>query len=329
MGGGPPAGSQRVDVPDDNSVLPMPTNLRTAAVARWVGRGNGPSRVTGASACPAAGDCYKNNYPHNSRCSEDKHCTAGISHSTTNGATAHFPCQIRISSAKGGPGRDRMRKPSVTDAFRFTHGQTNSCTESDVADMAVYGTLTFRPSYGRKVQEGEAVSVGRRQSAQTYWQQDDAQVATGPHNQLPLRIWRAAEALPSRQWSFSWVFFIDWSPPQRTKHHRHDLHAYLPEAQPRTQRIRHWHWSRGTVRTTYRHSFALHASLPGNHGYAAVRQGWGTTAHRWNAAELLVRGSVLYGMTHQAWTRNTRTGFSQQQCSLSSVGCHARKPSRL
>ena len=42
----------------------MPTNPRTAAVARWVGRGNGPSRVTGANACPAAGDCYKNNYPH-------------------------------------------------------------------------------------------------------------------------------------------------------------------------------------------------------------------------------------------------------------------------
>ena len=64
MGGGPPAGAQRVDVPDDNSVLLMPTPIRTAAVARWVGRGNGPSRVTGASACPAAGDCYKNNYPH-------------------------------------------------------------------------------------------------------------------------------------------------------------------------------------------------------------------------------------------------------------------------
>jgi len=42
----------------------MPTTIRTAAVTRWVGRGNGPSRVTGASACPAAGDCYKNNYPH-------------------------------------------------------------------------------------------------------------------------------------------------------------------------------------------------------------------------------------------------------------------------
>ena len=64
MGGGPPAGAQRVDVPDDNSVLLMPTTIRTAAVTRWVGRGNGPSRVTGASACPAAGDCYKNNYPH-------------------------------------------------------------------------------------------------------------------------------------------------------------------------------------------------------------------------------------------------------------------------
>ena len=64
MGGGPPAGAQRVDVPDDNSVLLMPTTIRTAAVTRWVGRGNGPSRVTGANACPAAGDCYKNNYPH-------------------------------------------------------------------------------------------------------------------------------------------------------------------------------------------------------------------------------------------------------------------------
>ena len=42
----------------------MPTTIRTAAVTRWVGRGNGPSRVTGANACPAAGDCYKNNYPH-------------------------------------------------------------------------------------------------------------------------------------------------------------------------------------------------------------------------------------------------------------------------
>jgi hypothetical protein len=42
----------------------MPTNLRSAAVARWVGRGNGPSRVTGAYACPAAGDCYKNDYPY-------------------------------------------------------------------------------------------------------------------------------------------------------------------------------------------------------------------------------------------------------------------------
>jgi hypothetical protein len=150
------------------------------------------------------------------------------------------------------------------------------------------GTLTFRPSYGRKVKEGEAVVVGRRQSAgeavvvgrrqsaQTYWQQDDAQVATGPHNQLPRRIWRAAEGLPSRHWSFSWGFFIDWPPPQR-KQQRHDLRAYLPEVQPLTQRIRHWHWSRGTVRTTYRHFNALHASLPGNHGYAAVRQGWKRT----------------------------------------------------
>jgi hypothetical protein len=118
-----------------------------------------------------------------------------------------------------------------------------------------------------------------------------------------------------------------WPPPQR-KQQRHDLRAYLPEVQPLTQRIRHWHWSRGTVRTTYRHFNALHASLPGNHGpgYAAVRQGWGTTAHRWSAAELLVWGSVFYGMTYQAWTRNTRTGLSQQQWPFSSVGYHAGEP---
>ena len=124
-------------------------------------------------------------------------------------------------------------------------------------------------------------------------------------------------------------FFIRWSPPQRKRQQRHDLHAYLSEAQPRTQRIWHWHWSRGTVRTTYRHFNALHASLPGNHGYAAVRHGWGTTAHRWSAAQLLLRGSVFYGMTYQAWTRNTRTGLSQQQRSLLSVGYHVREPSRL
>ena len=307
----------------------MPTNLRTAAVARWVGRGNGPSRVTGASACPAAGVCYKNNYPHNSRCSEDKHCTAGSSHSTTNGATAHFSCQIRISSAKGGPGRDRMRTPSVTDAFRFTHGQTDSCTGSDVADMAVYGTRMFRPSYGREVQAGEAVSDGRRQPAQTFWQQDDAQVATGGHITNYRGESGARRKRCHRDSGLSlWGFFIRWSPPQRKKQ-RHGLRAYLPEVQPRTRRIRHWHWSRGTVRTTYRHFNALHASLPGNHGYAAVRHGWGTTAHRWSAAELMLRGSVFYGMTYQAWTRITRTGLSQQQWSLLSVGYHAREPSRL
>jgi hypothetical protein len=206
---------------DGNSVLPMPVILRSAAVTRWVGRGNGPSRVTGASACPAAGDCHKNNYPHiplDAARINTALARCQWNYSTTNGATTHFPCQIRISSAKGGPGRDRMRTPSVTDALRFTHGPTNSCTGSDVADMAVCGTLTFRPSYGRKVKEGEAVVVGRRQSAQTYWQQDDAQVAIGPHNQLPWRIWRAAEGLPSRHWSFSWVFLLTHvaSPPKKT-----------------------------------------------------------------------------------------------------------------
>jgi len=124
------------------------------------------------------------------------------------------------------------------------------------------------------------------------------------------------------------VFFIRWSPPPEKKQ-RHGLRAYLPEVQPRTRRIRHWHWSRGTVRTTYWHFNAFHASLPGNHGYAAVRHGWGTTAHRWSAAELLLRGSVPYGMTYQAWTRNTRTGLSQQLRSLLSVGYHAGEPSRL
>jgi len=61
-----------------------------------------------------------------------------------------------------------MHTPSVTDEFRFTQGQTDSCTGSDVADMAVYGTSALRPLDGRKDQEGEVVSDGRRQSARTY-----------------------------------------------------------------------------------------------------------------------------------------------------------------
>ena len=58
----------------------------------------------------------------------------------------------------------------VTDEFRFTQGQTDSCTGSDVADMAAYSTSVLRPLDGRKDQEGdsEVVSGGRRQSARTY-----------------------------------------------------------------------------------------------------------------------------------------------------------------
>ena len=39
----------------------------------------------------------------------------------------------------------------------------------------------------------------------------------------------------------------------------------LHQAQPRTERIRHW--SRGAVRTTFRHSCALHVSLPVNRSH--------------------------------------------------------------
>ena len=152
-----------------------------------------------------------------SRCSEDNYCTPEVSHSTTNGATAHFMYQIRISSAKGCPERSRMRKPSVSNAFRYTHGQTNSCTSSDVAAMATYGTSALRPLDGREDQEGEAVSDGRRQSARTYRQRDNAQVVTGPHNRFPRRISRAAEALLLRHRTFCGEFFIEWSPPQRKK----------------------------------------------------------------------------------------------------------------
>jgi hypothetical protein len=48
--------------------------------------------------------------------------------------------------------------------------------------------------------------------------------------------------------------------------------SYLHKTQPRIQRIRHW--SRGTVRTTYRHSFAFHASLPVNRGYDQCAQAY-------------------------------------------------------
>ena len=47
MGGGPPAGAQRVDVPDDNSVLPMPTSTLMAAVRDRVRRANNPITLRG------------------------------------------------------------------------------------------------------------------------------------------------------------------------------------------------------------------------------------------------------------------------------------------
>ncbi len=41
MGGWRPAGAKRVTVPYNDTVLLMPTNMRTAAVEHCVGRGNG------------------------------------------------------------------------------------------------------------------------------------------------------------------------------------------------------------------------------------------------------------------------------------------------
>ena len=140
------------------------------------------------------------------------------------------------------------------------------------------------------------------------------------------------------------------------------------KSQSRMQRIRHW--SRGTVQTTFRHICALHASLPVNRGYttgtsslirtiglplfnrrqvilskahitapassechvrvsAAVRQGWGTTAHRWSAAVLPIRGSVVYGVTFAGTLKSTVFHAVHLPAArlhqLESVGYHAGK----
>ena len=142
----------------------------------------------------------------------------------------------------------------------------------------------------------------------------------------------------------------------------------LHKAQTHRQRIRHW--SRGSVQTTFRHSGALHVSLPVNRGYetgnssfiraiglphfhrrqvilfrahitapapsechvrvsAAARQGWGTTGHRWSAAELLDRGSAFYGVTSARTLNGTVFHAARFPAArlhqLESVGYHAGK----
>ena len=142
----------------------------------------------------------------------------------------------------------------------------------------------------------------------------------------------------------------------------------LHKAQTHRQRIRHW--SRGSVQATFRHSGALHVSLPVNRGYetgnssfiraiglphfhrrqvilfrahitapapsechvrvsAAVRQGWGTTGHRWSAAELLDRGSAFYGVTSARTLNGTVFHAARFPAArlhqLESVGYHAGK----
>jgi hypothetical protein len=127
----------------------MPTTIRTAAVARrWVGRGNGPSRVTGASACPAAGlgDCYKNNYPHRAL-GAARINTAHRRFHTAQRMTRrriNFTYQIRIHSAKGGQGRYRTRKPSVSIALQtFQHVQVHAWPDKLLHEIGCrrYGSL--------------------------------------------------------------------------------------------------------------------------------------------------------------------------------------------
>ena len=308
----------------------MPTNLRTAAVARWVGRGNGPSRVTGASACPAAGVCYKNDYPHLTLAAARINTALLASH-TAQRTTQRRTFRVRSGfpvrrAAKGATGCARLQLPMHSGSRMVRQTLARDRTSPTWQFMA-HGCFGHR-------------TAGRFRRARRSPTVDDSQRRpSGSRTMHRLLLGHitnycgesgARRKRCHRDSGLSlWVFFTDWSPPHRKKQQRHDWRAYLSEVQPRTQRIWHWHWSRGTVRTTYRHFNAFHASLPGNHGYAAVRHGWGTTAHRWSAAQLLLQGSVFYGMTYQAWTRNTRTGLSQQHWSLSSVGYHARKPSRL
>ena len=120
----------------------------------------------------------------------------------------------------------------------------------------------------------------------------------------------------------------------------------LHQAQPRTQLI--GHWSRGAARTTYRHSFAFHASLPVNRGYDQCAQAYQQAKRgEWAEAEKsLLEGSRRLPPLSQ-WVPNFVTQVEQRRgdvsglllateadrdgmvglvlLSLQSVGCHAGK----
>ena len=82
--------------------------------------------------------------------------------------------------------------------------------------MATHGALVLRPADGKEGQEDEARAEWRSQPAKTYWQQDDAQVITEPHNQLSRRISHAAEGM-ARHGTVKGVFFISTGPPPKKK----------------------------------------------------------------------------------------------------------------
>ena len=145
----------------------MPTTIRTAAVTRWVGRGNGPSRVTGASDCPAAGDCYKNNYPHRAlgaarlntaqrRLSTAQRMTRRRILRIRSGFTARraakgatgcgspqFPMRSGARMARQAPARDRMSPLWQVMAHRhfghWTAGRTRRARRSPTVDDSQRG----------------------------------------------------------------------------------------------------------------------------------------------------------------------------------------------
>jgi hypothetical protein len=65
--------------------------------------------------------------------------------------------------------------------------------------------------------------------------------------------------------------------------------SYSFKAQSCTQRV--WHRSKGTVRTTYRHAFAFHASLPVNRGYDPCAQAYQQAERGVHAVQQAERGA--------------------------------------
>ena len=194
----------------------MPTNLRTAAVARWVGRGNGPSRVTGASACPAAGDCYKNNYPHRTLGAARLN-TAQRRLSTAQRMTRRRVSRIRSGftarrAAKGVTGCARLQLPMSSGSRRVRQTPAQDRTSPTWQLMAHQHCDNWTAGRPRKTRWPLAVDDSQR-----------GPTDNGTMHNLPLghiTDFRGGSVARRKRCRFDIglsvaFFFIEWSYPQR------------------------------------------------------------------------------------------------------------------